>query len=87
MASVSTSRAISIKVFNRSTGVDGHLYRRRTRRLGRATQDLHSQPFLVQLALSDQLLTNIEGDTGFESTREDCVRSECEYPNQLLHLG
>ena len=29
--------------------------------MGRATQNLHSRSFLVQLALSDQLLTNIEG--------------------------
>ena len=36
-------------------------------RLGRASQNLHSRPLLVQLvqlAISDQLLTNIEGHDG-----------------------
>ena len=46
------------RVFNRSAGNDRHLYRRRTRRLGRAAKDFHSLPFLVQLAISAQLLTN-----------------------------
>ena len=35
------------------------LHRRRVRRLGRAAQDLDPRAFLVQLALSDQLLRTV----------------------------
>ena len=49
-----------IQVPNRRAGFGCNLYKRRAWRMGCASQNLHPRSFLVQLALPDQLLTNIE---------------------------
>ena len=61
----------SIQVYNRRAGLGCNLHKRRTRRLGCVAQNLHSRSFLVQLALSDQLLTNIEGYDGLGSNAHE----------------
>jgi hypothetical protein len=48
-----------------------YLRRRRKGRMGRSAQNLHSRSLVVQLGLSDQLLTNIEGYDGLGSKAQE----------------
>jgi len=64
-------RPRSIQVYNRRAGFGCDLHERRVRRMGRAAQNVHSRPFLVQLALSDQLLTNFKGYDGLGSKAQE----------------